>query len=174
MIYHRRAAFILVFLILCVSACEKKISNVKGEVELYLLEAYETVDKSPEIELQSIVLEQVPLISYSGIKSYHAGEHYFKVTDDAREAVEEHAWTVGGTAFAITADEEVVYTGYFVPAYSSMSVQWVVIDPILWRLNNKMYVELGYPGQVEGVVIPDLRNDPRILDIFRRDGKLKE
>jgi len=35
-----------------------------------------------------------------------------------------------------------------------------------------MHVNLGYPGQIEGAVIPDLHNDDRILRIFRRDGKL--
>lgn len=153
------------------SGCDK-YSNVTGEVELYLLQEYETVDGSPEIDLNSIVLANDPLIGYSDFRSYNAKEHYFKLTDDAREAVEKESWTVGGTVFAVTADEEVIYTGYFVPIYSSLSVQWIVIDPLFSRLNNNMYVELGYPGQLEGTVIPDHRNDPRILDIFHRDGKL--
>ena len=170
----RLAALVFSLLIPCLFSCDKKSTPVTGEVELYLLEEYETVDESPEIELNSIVLEQDPLISYPGFKSYHANEFYFNITENAREAVEEHTWTVGGTAFAVTADKEVIYTGYFVPMYSSIAVQWIVIDPFFWHTNSNMYVSLGYPGQLEGFVIPDPRNDPRILDIFRRDGKLIE
>jgi hypothetical protein len=40
--------------------------------------------------------------------------------------------------------------------------------------DNELWVELGYPGPIDGVEIPDERNHPLILDIFRRDGKLIE
>ena len=78
--------------------------------------------------------------------------------------------SIGGIAFAVTANEELVYTGYFVPSYSSASVQWIVIDPLFWHLTNRMYVNLGYPGLFEGAVIPDHRNDERILKIFAGMG----
>ena len=39
-------------------------------------------------------------------------------------------------------------------------------------LYNELIVQLGYPGLVEGQVIPDKRNDKRILDIFANDDKL--
>ncbi len=38
---------------------------------------------------------------------------------------------------------------------------------------NELIVELGYPGLInDGTEIPDERNNPLILDIFSRDGKL--
>lgn len=39
-------------------------------------------------------------------------------------------------------------------------------------LNNELSVQLGYPGLREGQIIPDKRNDKRILDIFTSDNKL--
>ena len=164
----------IILLFLFFTACEKNNENVTGVVELYLLEVYETVGETPEIDLATVILAPEPLLGYPDFKSYNAKEYYVKVTDDARETIEEMDHSVAGVPFAVTADEEVVYTGYFVPAYSSISMQWIVIDPVFWRLNNRMYVALGYPGQFEGSVIPDHRNDPRILDIFRRDGNLVE
>ena len=165
---------IIFILFLSFTACEKNNENVTGVVEIYLLEAHETVGETPEIDLATVVLKQDPLLGYPDFKSYNAKEYFFEVTDHGRETIEEMDKSVAGIPFAVTADEEVVYTGYFVPTYSSVSLQWIVIDPVFWQLTNRMYVQLGYPGQFEGSVIPDHRNDPRILDIFRRDGNLVE
>ena len=35
-------------------------------------------------------------------------------------------------------------------------------------------MEMGYPGPVVDSFVPDKRNDPHILEIFRADGKLIE
>jgi hypothetical protein len=159
-------------------SCDKNESDptgdIPGEVKFYLIDAYETVDETPEIDFGTVVLNEDPLLYYSDLKAYNAREFFFKLTDGARDKIENMEHSVGGIAFAVTADEELVYTGYFVPSYSSISMQWVVIDPTFWHFTNRMYVNLGYPGQVEGVEIPDLRNDERILRIFRRDGKLDD
>ena len=77
-------------------------------------------------------------------------------------------------AFAVAADEELAYTGYFWPGYSSMGCQWITTDPLFIGNRNTMTMGLGYPGLIEGTSIPDNRNDPRILEIFRADGKLIE
>lgn len=45
--------------------------------------------------------------------------------------------------------------------------KWKLMD-----LNNELSVQLGYPGLREGQIIPDKRNDKRILDIFTSDNKL--
>ncbi|MFO7669998.1 MAG: hypothetical protein R6W31_10105 [Bacteroidales bacterium] len=172
--YRTLSLFLVVLLIGAFTSCEKSDRDVIGEVEFYLLEDFVTVNETPEIELASVVLTEDPLLVYSDLTFYNAREHYFNVTDRAKEKIEGMEHSVSGKAFAVTANREVVYTGYFVPAYSSASVQWIVIDPIFWHLTNRMDVNLGYPGQFEGIEIPDLRNDERILKIFRRDRKLKE
>jgi hypothetical protein len=172
---YRTLFLLLIALMLgAFTSCKKSDSDVIGEVEFYLLEDYATVGETPEIDPDSVVLREDPLLVYSDLTHYNAREYYFIVTDGAKEKLEGMEHSVSGKAFAVTANREVVYTGYFVPAYSSASVQWIVIDPIFWHSTNRMDVNLGYPGQWEGVEIPDLRNDERILQIFRRDRKLKE
>lgn len=162
-------------LITCIFAsCERDAEDVPGEVEFYLLDDYETVDGTEEIDTGSVVLAGEALLSYAELKSYDAREYFFIVTGGAREKIEGMEHSVNGIAFAVTANKELIYTGYFVPAYSSVSVQWIVIDPTFWHFTDRMYVSLGYPGQIEGREIPDLRNDDRILKIFRRDRKLVE
>jgi hypothetical protein len=167
------SAIVLLLLFSFVS-CEKCDCDVEGEVEFYLLSAYDTMEGSPEIDLATLVLAENPILSYADLKSYNAKAYYFKLTDLARERIEGMDHSVAGTAFAVTASKEVVYTGYFLPSYSSLGMQWIVIDPLFWHLSNRMYVKLGYPGSIEGEEIPDLRNDDRILGIFRRDGNLVE
>lgn len=160
-------------------SCEKDSgdipgADIPGEVEFYLLDFYENLDSTPAIDLTSIVLSEDPLLIYEELKSYNAREYFFKITGEAKDKIEGMEHSVRGVAFAVTANEEVVYTGYFVPSFSSISLQWIVIDPVFWHLTNRMQVNLGYPGTFEGSEIPDLRNDERILEIFRRDRRLVE
>ncbi len=162
-----------------VLSCEKDNgdipgADIQGEVEFYLLDFYENLDSTPAIDLTSIVLSEDALLSYEELKTYNAREYFFNITSEAKDKIEGMAHSVSGVAFAVTANEDVVYTGYFVPSYSSIALQWIVIDPLFWHLTKRMHVNLGYPGTIEGSDIPDLRNDERILEIFRRDRKLVE
>ena len=154
--------------------CEKWGGNAEGDVELYLLESYQTEDESCAIEFSSVKINEAPLIAYGDIKSYNSRKHIFKISDAASVVVTDQEHSVHGVAFAVVADGEVVYTGYFWPAYSSASCQWIVIDPLMVSRDNELSVEMGYPGLMDGAYIPDERNNEKILDIFRRDGKLKD
>jgi len=165
-------SFVLVFLSLSFYACDKDSGIAGGEVELYLLESYENVDQSCAIDESSVEILKHPLIGYSDFKSYNSNKHIFTISDGAAQAVEDQEHSVFGLPFAIIADGELVYTGYFWPAYSSAMCQWLVIDPLMMLGDNELHVELGYPGLVDGAEIPDERNNELILDIFRRDGKL--
>jgi hypothetical protein len=165
---------IILFVLLFFStSCEKWRGDADGDVELYLLESYETEDQTFAIVNSSVKIKKDALIAYSDFKSYNSRKHIFKITSGAAELVKDQDHSVHGLAFAVVANDKVVYTGYFWPAYSSMGCQWIVIDPLMMFGENELRVELGYPGQVEGVDIPDERNNELILDIFRRDGKLK-
>ena len=167
------AAILLALLFVLPTACEKWSGNAEGEVEFYLLESYETEDQSFAIINSTVKLEKKAMITYSEIKSYNDRKHIFTITDAAADLVKDLYHSVHGLAFAVTANGELVYTGYFWPSYSSMGCQWIVIDPLMLSGENELRVQLGYPGQIDGVHIPDERNNSLILDIFRRDGKLK-
>lgn len=162
----------LAFLLLGLTACEKYTGNAEGEVELYLLESYEYLDQSWGIEKSSAEVESEPLITYSEFKSYNSKKYFFSITKSAAEKVENLDHSLNGLAFAIVANEEVIYTAYFWPSYSSASCDWVVVDPLMLGGSKELHVQLGYPGLLDGMQIPDERNNEVILDIFRRDGKL--
>lgn len=165
---------LLVLLFTTTTSCDKWSGDAEGDVELYLLESYETEDRTWAILSSSIRLQEAPLIAYPDFKSYNSKKHIFKISAAAAQVVKDQEHSVTGLAFAVTANGEVVYTGYFWPTYSSASCQWIVIDPLMISGENELRVELGYPGLFEGAEIVDERNNELILDIFRRDGKLKD
>ena len=175
---HPTGLLIAVVLLIIVTlvvlpACEEKSDCVEGDVAFYLLESYETTDQTCAILNTSVVLKEHPLIGYSDMESYNSNTHVFKISEDAKDTMEELEYSVFGLPFALLADDQLIYTGYFWPSYSSASCQWIVIDPLMFHGDNELKVELGYPGLIDdGTEIPDERNNPLILDIFRRDGKL--
>ena len=127
--------YLIALISLVFNACEDKNCDVTGEVELYLLESYDT-NGFCEIIKSSVETSKKPLIKYSDFKSYNAKDYVFKITDKAKEAIEGLEHSVHGLAFAVAADDQLIYTGYFWPAYSSASCDWIVIDPLMIRGDN--------------------------------------
>ena len=156
--------------------CTEKdpIPEINGKVEFYSLEQYETVDNSFQIDEKTVVLKDAPLIMYKDLISYNAKEFFFSFSENGKSIVKNMQHSVHGVAIAIVANNQVIYTAYFWPGYSSMSCPWITIDPIGIEYRGKGYVRLGYPGPHDGFIIPDKRNDPMILEVFMKDGKLIE
>ncbi|HHT30223.1 hypothetical protein [Petrimonas mucosa] len=152
--------------------CDGDVTT-NGKVELYLIQSYTTVDNSYQIVESSVVTAEIPLIEYDDILSYDSKECIFELSDRAINSIKALETSVYGLAFAIKANDTLVYTGYFWPSYSSVSCDWVVVDPNMTGIGNTMQVSLGYPGLIQGKIIQDKRNDKRIVQILREDRKLK-
>ena len=155
-------------LLLFNTACEKYDKDIKGDVELYLLKEYNTNQSGAEILSSGIVLEDNPLVEYSDLMEYDSKEYTFTLSASALESIGD----LFGSAFAVTVDKEVIYTGYFWSALSSAIVEWVIIDLTMGVRGDKVLVQLGYPWTMDDWDIPDKRNDRSILSVFARDGKL--
>ena len=166
----------LLALSLIFTACKKsEMAHYDGgKVELYLLESYKTVGSaySFQIDEKTVVTNAQPLLNYSDFLSYDSKNYTFVVTENARNAITGLKHSVWGVAFAIKANDVLIYTGYFWPSYSSAGCSWLVVDPIRLSMGNEMILKLGYPGLLVGQVIPDKRNDERILSILASDNKL--
>ena len=161
--------------VLVTSGCEKNDDNIdsNGKVELYMIDSYSRIDNSTQIDENTVITESSPLIYYSDFLSYDSTECIFELSDRATEAIKDLEHSVHGLAFAIKANDILIYTGYFWPGYSSASCDWVVIDPFMTSIGNKIQVRLGYPGLAQGQAIEDKRNDGRIIQILKHDNKLK-
>ena len=171
----RQILFIGLFLTLnsIFIACDKnENTNYKdGGVELFLLDSYQTIGSTYQIDEKTIVTKSQSLVTYSDFQSYDPSTFTFKISNTAKESIKSLDHSVHGIAFAIKANNVLIYSGYFWPSYSSASCDWVVIDPMMLLISNELTVQLGYSSsKVE--LIPDKRNDKRILDIFTNDDKL--
>jgi hypothetical protein len=166
---------ILGLIVFFASGCEKNDNNLRsnGKVELYMINSCLTIDNSSQIDENSVITDSLPLITYSEFLSYDSTECIFELSNNAIEAIGSLKHSVHGLAFAIKANDTLIYTGYFWPGYSSASCDWIVIDPLMTSISNKIQVKLGYPGLVQGQIIEDKRNDSRIIRIFKQDNKLK-
>ncbi len=154
-------------------ACDKNenTNSQNGSVELFLLNSYKTIGSTYQIDEKTIVTKSQPLVTYSDFQSYDPSTFTFKISDTAKASIKSLEHSVHGIAFAIKANNVLIYTGYFWPSYSSASCDWVVIDPMMLLISNELIVQLGHsPSTVKS--IPDKRNDKRILDIFTTDDKL--
>ena len=165
-------AFSISFII----ACENENISPGHGVELYLLKSFDLLqnDKRFQIDESTIITKSSPLIYYSDIQSYDSSNHVFQISENARSRISEMDFPVSGIAFAVKADNKLVYTGYFWPGYSSSSCDWMIIDPTQVEFANEMKVTAGYPGENDKLGIPDKRNDPLIVDILKRDKKLSD
>lgn len=154
--------------------CEKEDDNIAGKrADIYRLADYKTADSSARIIDSTVTLSDSIIIPFEQMVSYNKHTHTFTVTERmAGRLNDTEEDPIHGTAFAVTVDQQVIYTGYFWAGYSSATCDWVTIDPLNYNGRNELEVSLGYPWPFEEV--PDHRNDKRILEVFRSHGKLVE
>jgi len=169
---------ILVFVLttfFLLTSCKKDNDEKTGNsIDIYLISNFETINNTQEIDRNSVELSDNPLVFYNDIISYDLHNHLFKITAEAKNRINNLGDSIYTDAFALTVDNEIIYTGYFWPGFFSSTCIWIVIDPLILDVSNALKVQLGYPGTLDGVTIPDYRNDNRIISVFRKDSKLIE
>jgi len=168
------AAFLISIIYLSCSEKDDTKPPVKGNVELFLLKSFNINEGDHQIEESTIVLDDEAFLTYEDLLSYNSKTFTFKIPDNKKDLFAINGNTIHFKAFAVMANSELVYTGYFWPEYSSQGVNWTVISPILAEVTGQLQVRLGYPGMLIEDPIDDRRNDSRIVDIFKRDSKLIE
>ena len=143
-----------------------------GKVELYEIEQFETINNTDQIDESNVITKETPFLEYRDLMLYDSKEHKFLVSEHGKQLFGGPPIKTG--AFAVKANGELIYTGYFVPGYSSRLWFWNVIDPIMPSYNGECYVKRVVLQGGDQPVYPDKRNDPRILEIFRKDHRLIE
>ena len=150
-------------------ACEK--DTVSG-LEIYLLTDFQQKSSSYEIISGSETLSKNPIISYNEIILYDSTYHVFQIESSKAQELSQKNWSVQGIAFSITINKSIIYSGYFMPGYSSLGIDWIAIDPL--SIDSKIRVTLGYPGDWPQLASRDPRNDDRIINLLLKDNKLKQ
>ncbi len=126
---------VLSFSILVLFGCEKD-SGIG--LEIYTLRSYQTKPNSQEIISGTEKLTKNPIISYNDILFYDSTNHYFMIDSLKGNELRKINWPTNGTPFALTINKEVIYSGNFVPGYSSSGSDWYTIDPL--NLGGKLRV----------------------------------
>ena len=155
--------------ILALINCEKDSGY---GLEIYLLTDYQKETASSEIIAGSETLSKNPIINYNEIISYDSTDHYFQIATTKAQELNQKKWSVAGTAFSLTINKSIIYSGYFMPGYSSLGLDWIAIDPL--SIDSKIRVSLGYPGDWIQLANRDPRNDKRIISLLKKDNKLKQ
>lgn len=165
-----KSIFVLIAAITtALASCEKQSES---GLEIYLLTDYHKKSASSEIISGSEKLSENPIISYNEIILYDSADHYFQIDDSKAQKMNKIKWSTQGTAFSLTINKQIIYSGYFMPGYSSMGMDWIAIDPL--SFDSKIRVSLGYPGDRPQLQSRDPRNDIRIISYLRKDNKLKQ
>ena len=173
-VMNKNYSLILVLLIFFISiSCDDDAPSVIAtSVEIFEIEEYETFSGTDQIDPSTVKIKTSPLFGFADLLSYNANEYKFKLSESAKKALEDNAIVEG--AFAVMVNDELIYSGYFVPGYSSRLYAWYVIDPLYCSFAGECFVmriEIAGDNQPS---YDDVRNDSRILHAFKNVGKLVE
>ena len=174
-----RLPIFLIALSLCMTACREQsvspttTSTDPNSMAIYALKSFTTVAANGfKIDETTAVLEEQPLVAYKDIVSYSATGHIITLTEDGKKAIQNLEQSGIRKAFAIKANNVVVYTGYFWSSIMSSNCDWTVMDIIDLPSQKTLKVQLGYPSDLFRGTVPDRRSDNRIFDVLRADNKL--
>ena len=175
--FYRKLSFMMTRLItllglmVVIWGCRKAETDLTKTIAFYNLKEFQTQGPGCAIDEASVKVGNEILIGYKDIISYDPEAAVFTIPESlAREIsgdrFQNHYYQ---KPFALAIGKDIIYTGYFWSNYSSTGCNWIVAVP----LANQLRISLAYPGHT-GQILDDRRNDSRVLEILRRDGKLVE
>ena len=154
----------------CFLSCKKDNTRPGKTVEIYLLKNYQTVTGKCQVDASASSLPEIATIKNDDILAYSQTEHQFKLTADAWQKI---ADLTDFVPFGVTVDRQVIYYGIFKQSYSSSSCDNSIIMGLGLSTENKISLNLGYPGLIQGVTIDDQRNNAKLLATLKSQGKLR-
>lgn len=173
--YIKCAGIVAAVLIFVLAGCKQPDVHVQkvGGFAIYLVEQSVDTAQLSKIEVDSIPLEDLPVITMNDIISYEKETHKIELTLSAYDRLIQMGVPVNGRPFVVCLDGKPVYAGAFWVMWSSLSFDGVVI--MLPSLTNTVTIQLslGYPdpGFFKG---KDPRNNKKIFQSLELAGKLKQ
>jgi hypothetical protein len=140
-------------------------------VEIYLAKHTNPYDYSinyTAINLDTIQLQDEPLIRYNDIKKYNLQNHEAELNIPAK-SINKFQPHVYGHMFVLTVDKQRIYCGFILPTLSSAIDQWVMIREPLGDEANEKKLPIHFVSQQPN---QDPRSDQRIISRLNEDGKL--
>lgn len=150
-------------------SCKKDKEKAGKTVEIYLFKEHQVMAGKCQVDPALSVLQDTAIIKNQDILQYSKTEYQFKLTDAAIQKVKAFG---DNRPFAVTVDKQVIYYGFYKPITSSSACPNSITMDFLITSNNKISVQLGYPGQLEGATIDDQRNNTYLIKTLKSQGKL--
>jgi len=123
-------------------------------------------------DLSRLALEPEPIIQAGEILSYSAARHDLELAPGAIARLKSLKVPVQGLGFVICEGRAPLLAGAFWTPLSSLSFDGLTINVPLGSEDTTVHLYTGYPMQDEAA-INDPRADARLLEAFRRAGKLR-
>jgi|WetSurMetagenome_2_1015567.scaffolds.fasta_scaffold25921_1 hypothetical protein len=140
------------------------------KIEIYLLNNFVQPDKGTKrFTVTQSDLQENPLIADHQIIRYDSVKFVYTIdTIVCPKLVSLNPSLSNGIQFAITVDRKPIICGYFWNPVSSFGCDWFNI-PIICRKEIKIYK--GLP-EYSNRDIPEIRNDPGLIDAFIKSNRL--
>lgn len=163
---------IFIGLAILTGSCQKVENDLDKTIAFYNLKKFDTSGPGFAINESTAEAGNELLIAYDDIIAYNSRSHAFIIREALSREIDVSATHRGyyQKPFALAIGKEIIYTGYFWSLISSTGCDWLVALP----LGQELKIFSGYPGFSPDQQIPDRRNDPRLLEILKKDGKLVE
>lgn len=142
---------------------------------IYLLTEDRPATQLEESELNSLEVQDQPVIGMSDILSYDGESHGMRLSEDAYRRIQalfSLPVRVDGIPFVVRVGEEPIYAGAFWTPLSSLSYDGVVILQPIGEQDEMIGLALGYPSPL-AFTGEDPRGDPRIIEALDKAGKLE-
>lgn len=175
-ILSRYYYFFFLIIICCINGfCIPDTSHIdtSSKFGIYLLKEKISLKELSTIDISNLKTKKLPLISLDDIISYNQHDHSLNLTREAVRKIDGRKKQLVCAVFVVCVNKEPIYAGAFWAYYLSSSFDGVIIPLPLMSGKNLLKIQLGYPaeGCFKG---EDLRADPRIVAILRKNGKIKE
>lgn len=147
-----------------VLSCTKDHS---GQVEIYLLSSSSLISGQCAVNPVTAVLENNAFIKNDEIISYDMAAYSYQLSTTAMQKINALQPRV---PFAFTVNKEIIFLGINMPMVLSSSCNNSIT---MSGLSREIWLRLGYPGITAGTVIDDQRNNSKLIDALRSQGKIR-
>jgi hypothetical protein len=161
---------LLTIITLLIFSCKKENAAPGKTVEIYLLKSFQLVNGQCRINQSTAILQDTVTIGNNDIQRYSISDHTFTLNFLTMQRVKAFRDI---TPFAVTVDKQVVYYGIFKSMYSSASCDNSITMNDIFSADNKIVMQLGYPGVVQYTTVEDQRNNPKLIATLRSQGKIE-
>ncbi|MEN8229181.1 MAG: hypothetical protein ABFS38_13565 [Bacteroidota bacterium] len=130
------------------------------------------------LDLDTIALEETPLLRYDDILKYDTGSHKLTlgISHDSLKIMELSFDEKYSSMFMVTLDNDPIYCGWFWNGGFSRPVNWVYIDEPHYEIDsledNEIDIKFHYQSDY-WQKDPDPRLNPRIFERLAKDGKIE-